>query len=502
MSVNRISTLTLSDKYLRANQTAVAPWVRPVDWLAIPELSSSEQKFVGLHAIHPDSNFLAFTAAGAYTVDWGDGSSPQNFASGATALHTYDFTNVAFDGTLTTPGYKQAIVTITPQGGQNLTSINLNVKHTQTGLQAYAGGWLDITVAGPLLTSFTASGTTVPQSLVQRARVQTAALTSAAGMFNGCSGLVTASLTNTGTVLVTLSNMFTGCPSLTTVNLNLTNAGAATNMSSMFNACTALTTVPLFDTAAVTTFTNMFNGCSSLTTVPLFNTAAVTNFSSMFTSCYSLTSSDLVNAKYAISYTGCKLSRTAIQNIIDRLGRANTQGLVLTITNNWGTSASPIVSISGTTTVNSPTVTMASTTNLVVGMQVSGTGIAATTPRAVTLTAIGGTVNLVNHQLTVGAEVSFSTVTTTTSVINNTIYFVETVPDADTFTLSATLGGAQHSINVNGSANLRYISRIVSIVPNTSVTLDTPASASGTATLAYRELITSRAFLKGWSVTG
>ena len=40
--------------------------------------------------------------------------------------------------------YKQAILTVTPQSGQNLTHIDLHIKHNQPGLQRYTAGWLDI----------------------------------------------------------------------------------------------------------------------------------------------------------------------------------------------------------------------------------------------------------------------------------------------------------------------------------------------------------------------
>ena len=58
------------------------PYFRPADWLPLPKLTSEDQKIVGLHAVWPhDSNFCAIQVAGAYTVDWGDGSAPQNYAS-------------------------------------------------------------------------------------------------------------------------------------------------------------------------------------------------------------------------------------------------------------------------------------------------------------------------------------------------------------------------------------------------------------------------------------
>ena len=76
----------------RATAAASAPstgWVRPSDWLAIPEVFPVEQKITALFAVFDNSsNFVAFTISGAYTVDWGDGTI-QNFAAGATAQRNY-----------------------------------------------------------------------------------------------------------------------------------------------------------------------------------------------------------------------------------------------------------------------------------------------------------------------------------------------------------------------------------------------------------------------------
>jgi len=71
-----------------ASGTSIGPvstWVRPAAWLAMPSIISSDEKFAGLHAVWPEGNFVAFSAAGNYTVDWGDGSATQNVASGGTA---------------------------------------------------------------------------------------------------------------------------------------------------------------------------------------------------------------------------------------------------------------------------------------------------------------------------------------------------------------------------------------------------------------------------------
>ena len=296
-------------------------WTRPADWLALPNVGDTESKFVGLHAVHENSNFLALSAAGNYTVDWGDGT-VENFTSGATAYHQYDYNNAALNGTLSSRGYKQAIVTVTPQAGQTFTSLNLNLKHNQSGLlQTYSSGWLDILISGPNLSSLTLSAGTlnVVHRLLEQAQlispnaissflylfngcnvlqslpvwvVKTTGAVNMSGMFNSCSSLQTVPLFSTAAVTI-MSNMFNNCSSLQTVPLF--NTQAVTDMGSMFYYCSSLQPVPLFNTAVVTNMSGMFYGCYSLQTVPLFNTQAVTNMSSMFGGCYSLQTVPLFN---------------------------------------------------------------------------------------------------------------------------------------------------------------------------------------------------------------
>ena len=106
--------------------TNVEGWNRPSEWLPIDHLiTEGEQKTVGLYAVWDDdnvlnnkfNNFCSFQVTGNYTVDWGDGSAVENFTSGAMAEHTYIYANIS---SLVYNGYKQVIITITPQEGSKI----------------------------------------------------------------------------------------------------------------------------------------------------------------------------------------------------------------------------------------------------------------------------------------------------------------------------------------------------------------------------------------------
>ena len=529
MSITNVYGRVLRNKRLstvRGSGAVLEPWTRPADWLALPSIVSTDQKFVGLHAVYTDSNFLALSAEGAYTVDWGDGSAAENFASGVVAYRTYDYTNPAFDGTLTERGYKQAIVTVTPQPGQNLTTLNLHQKHNQANLNLYSSGFLDIAIAGSLMTSLLIGSQTAGSSTqvitfrdLEQVNILSAAITSASYLFNNCSSLgnITAS---TGTV-TNFTYMFSNCSSLQTIPLLNTAAGtnfaymfyncyslqtipllntaAGTNFTYMFSNCYSLQTIPLLNTAAGTNFSSMFGNCFSLQTIPLLNTAAGTNFSSMFGNCFSLQTGTISGPRYVLSYASCKLSQSALQAIIDNLGISNTTGLAFTISTNWG--AVTPVSLSGNTTVGNVTVTMASTAGIAVEMQVTGIGTPSTTAIAVTFTDAGDTVNLAAHGLSNNDEVSFAAIVTTTGIIINKIYYVVGVT-TDTFQVALTLGGAAVNLVTDGSGTLRYKATVTNIDPNVSVTLSRPATSTGTNTLSFRNLKTNTALLKGWAVTG
>jgi len=323
----------------------LTPWVRNPNWLTLPTVLATEQKFVGLHAIWPDSNFLAVSAAGAFTVNWGDGT-VQNFAAGVVAQKQYDFNSPAFVGTDAGGAlpYRQAVVTITPQSGQTLTILSLNHRHTAMGVTIYCSGWLDMVISGPSLTnlSISSSSQNVNHLMLEQASllsnnsasffgvltacralrsiptwfIRPSGAVNLNSMFKYCSSLQTAPMMNTQAVN-NMSNMFSGCTSLQVVpllnlqavtsteqmffdcisltNVPLLNTQSCTTMAGMFQNCMSLQTVPLLNMQSAINLSSMFANCSSLQTVPLFNTATVTNMTSMFSSCISLLSVPLFN---------------------------------------------------------------------------------------------------------------------------------------------------------------------------------------------------------------
>jgi len=327
-----------------------APWVRPADWLEMPTVSETEQKFVGLFAVYDTpENFIAVYFEGDYTVDWGDGVI-DNISGGNKVQHSYVWSDISSD-TLTSEGYRQVLVTVTPQSGQNLTIMDLTVRHDNVNTSSQSTTpWLDLAVSMPNadtggslrfcgyeyglngngylfdvqriiiihaggMTDFTECFYTFT-SLRKVEILKSPSADNFRYLFDYCTALTDVTLSDTASV-TDMSNMFSACIALTTVPLF--NTASVTNMSSMFANCYALTTVPLFNTASVTDMSNMFSACIALTTVPQFVTSSVTNMSSMFNSCTNLQTGALSGTKVNISYSNCLLGRPAIVDIFNGL---------------------------------------------------------------------------------------------------------------------------------------------------------------------------------------
>ena len=127
----------------RKTRPSPLPWIRPGSWLALPDVTGL-QKFAGLHAVFPDSNFVALSAEGAYTVNWGDGSGDTNVATGVTAER-----NIAWADAPNTSdvGIASAVactftdagdtVGLTAHGWSNGQQVAFNTITSTTGISTY-----------------------------------------------------------------------------------------------------------------------------------------------------------------------------------------------------------------------------------------------------------------------------------------------------------------------------------------------------------------------------
>jgi surface protein len=288
---------------------------RPAAWIAMPSIDPSEQKVAALFLVGDNnSNFVAFRCSGAYTVDWGDGTT-ENVASNTTAQHNYVYSDLSSSTEFGPTGSKsrQAMIVITPQAGQNLTAISFNYRHSALST-TYTTPILEILLSAPNCTSLLIGHTTGRLCLLEQCTILSHNTTSMLHLFSLCSSLQSVPLFDTSNVtnmqgvftataiqsvplfdtssVTNMTNMFQNCYRLR--SLPLFDTSSVTNMSYMLQG-TSIDTLPLFDTSSVTNMSYMLQTCVELLTVPLFDTSSVTNMSSMFAYCRKLQSVPLLN---------------------------------------------------------------------------------------------------------------------------------------------------------------------------------------------------------------
>jgi len=332
-----------SQPYFDAVAAANA-YVRPSSWLALPAVTLGQQKFVGLYAVFPESTFAVIQVRGGdFTVDWGDGV-VENLVGGTSYhTHAYDFNTLT--GSAIDRGYKQAIITVTPQAGQTLTIMMLSGTLPSGALTT----WLDVASTGidvypgvtPLLEKVTIVGPLAATSIsrlfagcqaLQSVSMNTTGVTDFAGLFGGCSLMKTPPMLDTsqGT---SFSGMFSGCANLVTLPQYDTAQGL--DLSYMFGGCSSLQTIPLLDTTKATSAANMFNGAGSLQTIPQLDTSSVTTFDSMFSACDALTEIPLLDTSSGTTFNGMFASSKSLTTIplLDTSKGVNFAGMFLGCSN-------------------------------------------------------------------------------------------------------------------------------------------------------------------------
>lgn len=312
-------------------------WVRPADWLPMPTITPGEQKVCMLVAVWNGNNYMRIAPTGtAYTVDWGDGSAPENFAVNVPADHNFSWAGCA--GTLTSLGYRQAMVTITPQGAGTFGALDMQAqRHPSAAAQSSSGilafeasmpnsilpvmgspsaqqvnrymqyfkMWSSVTagawdyqlrgcsgllvVEGLELSAPTSLNSTFSgcSSLIHGPAMNTANVTSWTYTFNGCSRMVGIG-TYDWSAATTVSNVFNACAALRSVGA--VNTGNCTDFTSAFNTCSSLTSIASLDTTSALTLNSTFKDCKSLVTFPTLNTPANLNCTDTFNGCLSMAS--------------------------------------------------------------------------------------------------------------------------------------------------------------------------------------------------------------------
>lgn len=303
----------------------VRPYDRPSDWLDIDSLvSPGDEKIVGLFAVFDsNSNVVAFRCQGNYQVDWGDGTVTTH-ASNTNAEHSYTYSSIS-SSTYSTRGYRQVIITITPQAGQSLTRFDVTPYRHSSRTWLYSEQWLDVKLSVPNLSFHQFNGGTNKFfGMLEKYVMIDTGLTSYLSLMNSNRSLrhleippITGSyesiLINCSNIeyfnhdfsnATTLSNAFQNSglryleadvpnafvasafyQAYSLMNVNITNIGGS--CGNMFYQCLSLRKANL--TGTPTSCANMFYSCPSLELPPNNLTCtSITTTYQMFSGCTAL----------------------------------------------------------------------------------------------------------------------------------------------------------------------------------------------------------------------
>lgn len=291
-------------------------------WLTLPNVTSSENKIVGLYAVWPyntsgDSNYVALNMtvnSGTYTVNWGDtANGTVNYTSGTQADISYNWNDASLTGTDAPVTFSSDTVNRTSHGyinGQTVRFYNVVNGGTITEASEYfvvEASTNSFKIATTPSGSAVAFGGTGSASLLPY-KIATITITPTTGgayftavKFNLRNASAGSAAYSTGWLELAIS-----CPSLTgmcpeisanIVNVyhsqlefvRLVNLVGVTNMSYMFNNCYNLRRISVeYNTSNVLTLANIFTFCTALVEVPYMNTVNVTSAGSAFYNCSSL----------------------------------------------------------------------------------------------------------------------------------------------------------------------------------------------------------------------
>lgn len=332
-------------------------WVRPTEWLALPDNVDGVQKVSILNAVFDtDSEIVTIKFnlnTSFYSIDWGDGVTT-SIASGI-AEHKYDYNNVNLNSdTVIKFGYKQCIITITPNNNAtdfiDLASFNCasTLMETSTGYD-YMTGFLDIRINLPYCTSlnigYDQSIADIQRHVIlEQCIIGELAATDLSYLFNRCQSLQSVSIRDTSNVTnfrgmhsynyllskmpyytfnssgVNCKEMFTSCYNLYEtypIHIKLVDESSA---SGMFSYCKLLTGLDLTIESNINySLENIFNGCISVRVynLTLIGNGKVINLNRSFSANTMLKKTPAIDTSLCTIFTNCFSSCTSLVDLYE-----------------------------------------------------------------------------------------------------------------------------------------------------------------------------------------
>jgi hypothetical protein len=367
--------------YLKAISPAASnEWVRNPDWLPLPEITASDNRFVGLFLVFEgEDNRLSISISGTLhnvLVDWGDGTN-QTVTTSTTVTKIYDYSSIIgsvsqyYDGR----NYKQVIVDAIANSG-TVTSFSIagNAGANTPGKRNFA----DIIMSFPNLTvSYISGGNFAAMVYLERLRFLNHSILSTAswqltftpmlrvlefkkqgvlsfntkfqvmgavdvGDFiadeaNDASAFqqvfLSSNIASVGNVSGALApnaiQMFRLCANLK--KIGDVNLPVCTNANNFASDCYSLQSVGVIYAPLLTNITSFFSGCSSLLTSEFSSCANITTSTAAFAGCRNLSRLIMTGMRVGFTISGCNLTTEALNNLFTSLGTASgSQTIIVT----------------------------------------------------------------------------------------------------------------------------------------------------------------------------
>lgn len=351
--------------------TSNTGWIRPSDWIALPELTSADERVCMLVIVFENRlnrvtvKYPNLTAS----TDWGDGTAA-TVSNGSRQEHTYDYSSIS--GTVyqwpeSGENYKQCLLSTTRVGGaianadfsQSYSTVPLNqpsyivdaiislpnatvfymtyiferqlhmlerLRIKSLGTIPASSGWIRLGYSRNMqsleLPSNLVGNWAGALSLIGRTAVPDMnwnTVNTVAQMFQ------TSDIISHGYLIanssVSLAGYADGCENL--VSFGYIDAPVATNATQMFFNCNVLQTVGDIDAPLLQNCANMLSGCLALGSVRFLDASAITTTTNMFANCLSLYDLEMFGLTRGVNLTNSSMGNYGMGNFAASLGTAS-----------------------------------------------------------------------------------------------------------------------------------------------------------------------------------
>jgi len=366
----------MTDVYINIPSTP-DQWVRPVEWMPMPDITPGEQKIAALYGVYENEynqmSVRFITSPNNGTIDWGDGVS-ESIGNTARKDHVYDYSTITGSVYQDEFGdnYKQVMIYISGSGGTtNYIEFPSSATYNSPGsrnILDYTFSWDGNTYLNsiqnmPKCQRFRYLASNLGSNInsyynADFVNLRYLELPSGSSITSGQSSFQTLGpvtnapdfyLNNTGTsygmffygkfkkwgnITIDNSTNFLQMFYLSAIQeIGGITGSACTTAQGLFQACYALQKIGTLHLPALETMTNMFNGCYALREIVFTDCSNITTTTTAFNNCQSLRSLRMPSIAVSFSVSDCALQRDALVALFNDLA---TTTATITITDNPG----------------------------------------------------------------------------------------------------------------------------------------------------------------------